>query len=289
MFKIYALKLVDSNEYRYIGRTKEKLNLRLSKHKTNAKLSKKKTHRCRWILKNIENIEIVLIETVETFEESCEREVYYISYYREIFNLTNTTNGGDGGCPGYKHTKEALEKISKTHKGKKLSEETKQKISNRIISDETRKIISEKLKGVMKGEKNPMYGKKRPDTSELNRQRTGWKHSEKSIKLFSESRKGDKHVNCKIKSKEREEIYNLYKSKTYNITELSNIYSVCKGTITRIIREMKMEMDKNNEINYTSGAAHSVDIHDGKKTKDDDTFEEEVVQDFISDLGKYEK
>jgi hypothetical protein len=240
MFKIYALKLTYSDEYRYIGRTKEKLNIRLTKHKINARLSKNKTHRCNWILKNIDNIEIFLIEdNIKDYEESCEREIYYISLYRDIFNLTNSTNGGDGGCPGYKHTKEALEKISKTHKGKKISEETKQKMKGRLVSDETRKILSEKSKENTKGERNPMYGKKRPDTVELNKKRTGWKHSEEVKKRMSETRSGDNNVNCKIKSKEREEIYKLYESKKYNSRELSEIYNVSKTTILRIIKEFK--------------------------------------------------
>lgn len=237
MFSIYALKIKGFDEYKYIGRTKEKLGVRLSKHKINARNSKKKTHRCNWILKNIENIEIVLIESVETYEESCLREVYLISLYKEIFSLTNSTNGGDGGCPGYKHTEEALGKISKTHKGKKLSEETKNKMRGRFVTEETRQLLSLKSKENTKGEKNPMYGKKRHDTSELNKKRTGWKHKSDVTEKMKESRKGDKNANCKIKREHYEEIFELYKYKTYNSTELSKIYKVSKTTILRIIKE----------------------------------------------------
>ena len=44
IYKIYALKLKDSTEIKYVGRTSESLETRLSKHKTNAKFDKNKTH-----------------------------------------------------------------------------------------------------------------------------------------------------------------------------------------------------------------------------------------------------
>lgn len=238
MFKIYALKLIDSDEYRYIGRTKERLSTRLSKHKINARLSKRKTHRCNWILKNIDNIEIVLIEgDIITYEESCEKEVHYISLFREKYNIVNSTNGGDGGCPGYKHTEESLRKISETHKGKKLSEETRKMISNRVITDETRRLLSIKSKENCKGEKNPMFGKNRPDTVELNKKRTGWKHKGETVKKMSESRSGDLNSNCKIKSENRKKIVDMYLSGEYNSTELAKMFNVSNTTILRIIKE----------------------------------------------------
>lgn len=244
MFKIYALKLKESEEYRYIGRTKERLSTRLSKHKINAKLSKRKTHRCNWILKNIDNIEIVIIEdNIDTYEESCEKEIHYISVFREKYNIVNSTNGGDGGCPGYKHTEEALRKISETHKGKKLSEETRKKISKRVITEETRRLLSIKSKENCKGEKNPMFGKKRPDTTELNRKRTGWKQKDEVIKRMSESRKGDLNSNCKIKSENRKKIVDMYLSGEYNSTQLAKMYNVSNTTILRIIKEDRNKLD----------------------------------------------
>ena len=45
--------------------------------------------------------------------------------------------------------------------------------TNKEHSDETKKRISESLKGKMAGDKNPMYGKKAPWTSERNKRQTG--------------------------------------------------------------------------------------------------------------------
>ena len=59
------------------------------------------------------------------------------------------------------------------------------------------KKLSDRSKENTKGEKNPMYGRKRPDTAKLNKERTGWKHSEDVIKKMSEDRSGDKNANYK--------------------------------------------------------------------------------------------
>jgi len=64
----------------------------------------------------------------------------------------------------------------------------------RQVLDETRKKISEAKKGKMIGELNPMFGKKRPDLAERNRQSKGEKHSEETKKKISESGKGRKHT-----------------------------------------------------------------------------------------------
>ena len=63
--------------------------------------------------------------------------------------------------------KEAKRKIGETHKDKKISEEQKEKMRNRVVSEETRKKLSDRSKENTKGEKNPMYGRKRPDTAKL--------------------------------------------------------------------------------------------------------------------------
>lgn len=75
-----------------------------------------------------------------------------IQYIRQLKPKFNFTNGGDGVC-GFKHSEETKRKMSKNHwdnggknhpnYGKQVSEETKNKISNR-----------------MKGSDNPFYGKK---------------------------------------------------------------------------------------------------------------------------------
>lgn len=239
MFKIYALKLKDSSDIRYIGRTSESIDIRLRKHISNAKSAKTKNYRVNWILKNIINIEIITIEdNITTFEESCIKEIEYIKKYRDIFNLINLTNGGDGGCPGYKHTEDAKKKIGDMHRGKKISDENIERLRNRFISDETKRKLSEKAKINSKGEKNPMYGKKRSDTSELNRKRKGWKHSEETINKMKFDRMGEKNPNTKIKESQKIEILEMYKS-GISSREIGSIFNVSKTTILRIIKTMK--------------------------------------------------
>lgn len=91
---------------------------------------------------------------------------------------------------GQKCSEETRQKISNAHKGKHLSEESKQKISKALkgkkqspehikkrIEPLIGKLHTEELKlknslsqiGLRCGDKNPMYGKKRPDLAERNK------------------------------------------------------------------------------------------------------------------------
>ena len=78
-------------------------------------------------------------------------EIFYIKKYDPQFNFTE---GGDGSS-GFKHSEETKQKISKNNarywKGKKRSEEARQKMSEtqkgKTFSEETRKKISKSLKG----------------------------------------------------------------------------------------------------------------------------------------------
>lgn len=258
IYKIYALKLKDSTEIKYVGRTSESLETRLSKHKTNAKFDKNKTHRHYWILKHYNDIEIVLIEdNIETFEDSCVREIFHITEHRKTYTLINSTNGGDGGCPGYKHTEESKKKIGDAHRGKKLSKEHINFLKNREFTEEHRKNLSDSLKLSMKGEGNPMYGKKRPDTAELNRQRKGvWKMSEEVKKKMSEDRTGKKTGNYKhgrytkeAKLKKKRiykiteddviKIRELWETGNYTYMEIGDMFNITKSYTSAIIRKIK--------------------------------------------------
>jgi group I intron endonuclease len=236
MFRIYGLKLKNSDGVYYVGRTSKSLEERLKLHLRSIKYDNRKTHRHHWIKKHYDNIEIVLIEDgIETFEESCIKEVEYIKEYREIYNLVNLTDGGEGGCPGYKHTEEAKKKISKVHKGKVYSEEVRQKMRKpKNISDEQREKKIELYKIKFKGEGNPMWGRKRPDTALRNKQMAGFKHTDESKEKMSQQRVGEKHPNCRL-SREGALICIKMKRVGYSIKEISELFNMKEGYIKNLV------------------------------------------------------
>lgn len=87
----------------------------------------------------------IVEEKIKTYEELKQKEIYYISYFNSYEEGYNSTLGGDG--KGKIVSLETRLKLSKINLNKKLSNQTKLKISN-------------SLKGKMVKEKNPMYGKK---------------------------------------------------------------------------------------------------------------------------------
>ena len=102
----------------------------------------------------------------------------YDDYDHKLPHLTNMTWGGEGvsgANKGRQLSEEHKQKLSESHKGKQLSEEHKQKLSESHkgthLSEEHKQKISESLKG----ENSPLYGKH---------------HSEETKKKMSESHKG---------------------------------------------------------------------------------------------------
>lgn len=131
----------------------------------------------------IENFEKFLITYTSSEEDACEKEQFWITEYRRRGKAEyNISKGGDGGDirKGYKNSPEtrkklseswkkrkengwtfsdeALKKMANAKRGKKLSEETKRKMSEarkgprngnygRCFSEEHRKKISEANKG----------------------------------------------------------------------------------------------------------------------------------------------
>lgn len=163
-YKIYALKIIHSDNIKYIGYTSRDISTRLYEH-FNITINLKYKNGM-WIKKHKNDIEIILIEdNIRTHEEACEREKYYIKYYKEIgHDLNNLTDGGDGVLATEETRRkisesqkgkivpiEQREKISKTLKGRHLSDETKNKISliktGITLSNETRQKISRGLIG----------------------------------------------------------------------------------------------------------------------------------------------
>ena len=150
----------------------------------------------------IDSFQKEILFLVDTREEAFLKEKYLIESLNPEYNLTK---GGEGfeknhktWNKGIRLSEEHIQNLRDSHKGNKLSEETKKKISillkgenhplfgknhsdeskqkmsethkGKTISEETKKKISEALKG----EKNPFFGRK---------------HSEETKKRISESKK----------------------------------------------------------------------------------------------------
>lgn len=145
--KIYQLVDPRNNEVRYVGKTQRTLTERLSGHMCLIERNYKRN----WIKSLINDGLKAKIELLEICEESNwqEREKFWISFYKNCgARLTNLTDGGQGNQNQYfskksqkkksntmkliVFTQERRRKISQALTGKKVKEETKQKL--RIIN-----------------------------------------------------------------------------------------------------------------------------------------------------------
>lgn len=143
MVNIYSLTDPNSFQVRYIGKTKNELNLRLYSHLK----EKHKCHRYYWLQKIKNTNQKPIIELVDIVPESewVFWEKHYISLFKSWgFNLVNSTDGGEG-LDGYKHSEKTKEKLRNINLGKKYSEETKAKLRNRKVSQITKEVIAKKL------------------------------------------------------------------------------------------------------------------------------------------------
>jgi len=166
---IYAFKLKDSQEYRYIGKT---INLkhRYIAHKNSSERGENLPI-YRWIRsKGLSNIEMIVLEESED-QKLQDLEKLWITKIKDRGDrLLNLTDGGEGTL-GYRHTEMQKKEWSDKRKGsitgdknpnygkfgpdhpsygRKFSEETKQKLSEQKL-----------------GKNNPNYGKKIPEQTRV--------------------------------------------------------------------------------------------------------------------------
>lgn len=139
----------------YIGKTTQEIEVRFRQHKTKAKGNKSQTILHRAMRKyGVENFTIEIIDTADGDINESE-----IKWIKELDPLYNMTSGGEGGDTS---SSPLYQEYMKTHSnnmsgknnpfyGKRHSEETKRRISEKKkgtkMSEETKKILSEKNKG----------------------------------------------------------------------------------------------------------------------------------------------
>lgn len=174
---IYTLTCPLDNKIKYIGATRESVGLkkRLTYHicDRNSRTNRKNN----WIKKLFTLNRRPIIEEIDMipFDEWEFWESYYINLFRSWnFNLYNIAPGGENPPvlsgklnPNYgkKLKQETKDKISKRLKGNKISIEIREKISSslkgHVKSEETRKRLSESHKGkVISQEHREIMGRK---------------------------------------------------------------------------------------------------------------------------------
>lgn len=126
-----------------------------------------------------DNFKHEILESNLTLEEANIREQYWIKYYNSVEDGYNIQSGGNN----YIMSQEHKDKISKALTGRKLSEETKEKLSE-IAKQRT-------------GEKNPFYGKHHSEESKLkmSESKKGKSLTEEHKQKISNAIKGENHPN----------------------------------------------------------------------------------------------
>lgn len=139
-----------------------------------------------------------VVLTGMTIEEASKKEQEYIKLYNTTDDRFgyNLTDGGEGSY-GRKVSEETKEKIRNAHIGKKHTEESKQKISEALIgnkyalgmrhTEETKRLIGEKSKGNQHAKGNHLSEEARKKISEANK---GKPKSEETRKKLSDANKG---------------------------------------------------------------------------------------------------
>jgi hypothetical protein len=157
---IYALRDPRTRQVRYVGKAIDPRG-RYRQHLSGAQLSRYRSKKNSWIKGVLADglkpkLEILQIVAGDRANAA---EIAWIAYYRAAgVRLTNGTNGGDGGAIT---DPDARARISAGNRGKKISEETKRKVSlslkARITPEERERLrsISNGKPPIHIGEKNP--------------------------------------------------------------------------------------------------------------------------------------
>lgn len=131
---IYGLCDPRNQQIKYVGKTVQPLNFRLSQHIHHYGV-KKRTKKSCWITQLLkENLypEIFEIERIDE-QNWIEAERFWIAYFKSIgCDLKNIAIGGEGNG-GNKLTEQHKAKIAIASTGKKHTEEAKRKISEKAI------------------------------------------------------------------------------------------------------------------------------------------------------------
>ena len=207
MWTVYMHKC--PNNKVYIGITSTTTNRRWNNGKSysGSRYFNNAIHKYGW-----DNIEHTILYENLTKDEACQKEIELIQKYKSNnpdygYNLSA---GGDCGNYGHKQSKEFCQMMSQLHKGKIVSEETREKIRKgntgkkmkpesiektaaahrgKPLSEEHKAKISNALKGRKNGPRSEESIRKSVET----RKKNGYRHSDETKRKISNAHKGKKH------------------------------------------------------------------------------------------------
>jgi group I intron endonuclease len=216
----------------YIGSTVNSI----SRWKGHVKSLREQKHHSKhlqraWNKYGEKNFVFEIIEEVLDKSNLTGREQYYLdiheSYNRNKgYNICPKAGFNTRGASFYK-TKEWRDKQRKAHLGKNKSQKTRQKMSESRkgikFSQEHKTNLSNALKDKLKGEGNPMHGKKH---SEETKQKMREKAVERNLK--------NRNIRAKLSDIMIYEIRNLHPKLSYK--KIASLYNVHFCTIRNIIK-----------------------------------------------------
>lgn len=202
------------------------------------------------------NFVFELIEELIERKKLIEREQYWLDRYCSYRSENGYNILCTAGSPlGRKLSEETKKKISKTHTGKILSDETKRKLSEinkgKKHTKETRKKISESHRG----ENNPFYGKKHSvETKRKLSERKKGKNNpnygkppwnlgispkDETKEKISKANSGENAYQAILNEEQVKEIRRKYIPKIYTQKMLAEEYGVSESTIQHVVNFRK--------------------------------------------------
>lgn len=181
MYQVYLVTNKVNNK-KYVGITKRDVKIRIKEHFSIQKSNERNTKFTNAILKyGKENFVVQILEDNIPDELAEEKEIYYIKQYDSYKNGYNSTEGGNGTV-GYIFTNEVREKMSNSwNREKIITPERNKKISNalkgRKLTEEHKQKLRDNWKEYYKTHDNHFKGKKHSEESKNKMRENSYKYS----------------------------------------------------------------------------------------------------------------
>lgn len=234
-YYVYIYYRLDTNEPFYIGKGKGNRWKVLSPSKRNIhfiNIINKYSVVCEIIKSNLTEEEALYWE-----EEIIRQLVFEYGYSIDITDnrsiekgchLVNQTWGGEGAS-GYKHCSETIQKISNVHKGK-------------YVSDKTRQILSETRKGKYIGKNNYMYGRHHTeDVKEKISKSRKEKYSKENHPCYGKYGKESNHFKSVICLTTKRIFPTIKEASKFYECDASRISQCCKGYTIKNGKRIKVK------------------------------------------------